>query len=67
MFRWKATRRTYGNGNGNAGHVPISKDTHVVTNLNSPMQEHTRFWIEGGNGEQLWLETDQFRRDFERA
>lgn len=65
MFRWKAKCQTY--GNGALGKVPISKNTHVVTNLDSPMQEQTQFWVEGGNGEQLRLDTDQFRKDFERA
>jgi hypothetical protein len=65
MFRWKEKHTTYGNGAG--GRIPIPKDAHVVTNLDSPMQPQTTFWIEDGDGEQLWLDTDQFRIDFARV
>lgn len=58
MFQWKAQRRTY--GNGSVGAISIPQDTPVVTNLDSPMLPQTFFWIEGGNGEPLWLDSISF-------
>jgi hypothetical protein len=66
VIPWKAKHQTFGNSTAGAA-VPIAKNTRVVTNLDSPMQPQMTFWIESGNGDQLWLDNDQFHRDFERA
>jgi hypothetical protein len=68
MFRWRAKHQTHGNveGKPSNAHVSIPKNTHVLTNLDSLMQERMLFWVEGREG-QLWLETEKFAVDFERT
>jgi hypothetical protein len=64
MHRWAAKRQTIGR-HMSGGTVVIPAGTRASSELDSPMQEIIRFRIDA-TGHELWLETDQFIRDFRR-
>jgi hypothetical protein len=67
MDAWKAKCNTFGNTvHPPLCHVPINKGTLVIATPESILEDFIRFRIDGTKRE-LWLDVEDFARDFVRA